>query len=68
MNIRSSITADVLRWKLPKKYTKDRGEDPESAPWYALFKDERINDHHTTIADKRAARDQVAKLTTKATT
>jgi hypothetical protein len=27
-----------------------------SAPWYQFFNGERRNDHHTTLAEKRAAR------------
>jgi hypothetical protein len=28
----------------------------ESAPWFHLFKGDRINDHHLTLAEKRAAK------------
>ena len=56
MNIRPFMTAGVLRHnKKPKlniSWDKDRGKDVESAPWYAVFKGERINDHHLTLADK----------------
>jgi len=38
------------------KYSVDRGKDVPSAPWYSLFHGERRNDHHTTLAEKRAAR------------
>jgi hypothetical protein len=38
------------------KYGVDRGKDLPSAPWYGVFKGERRNDHHTTLAEKRAAR------------
>ena len=48
--------AGVLRDKPRIDWSKDRGKDVETAPWYALFKGERINDHHLTIADKEAAR------------
>lgn len=58
LNIRPFITAEVLRWEPKIKYAKDRGHDPESAPWFARFKGERINDHHTTLAEKQAARAQ----------
>lgn len=62
LNIRPWVTASVLRQvKKPKlniHWEKDRGKDVESAPWYARFKGERINDHHTTLAEKRAAREQ----------
>ena len=51
--------AGILRDKPNIKWTKDRGKDVESAPWYHLFKGERINDHHLTLAEKRAAREKV---------
>lgn len=51
--------AGVLRDKPNVKWTKDRGKDVESAPWYQTFKGERINDHHLTLAEKRAAREKV---------
>jgi hypothetical protein len=57
-NIRPFLTAEVLRWQPKIAYTKDRGKDPESAPWFARFKGERINDHHTILAEKQAARAQ----------
>ena len=61
LNIRPWMTAEVLRHnKAPKlniKWNKDRGKDVESAPWYSVFKGDRINDHHTTLAEKRAARE-----------
>ncbi|MFK3868678.1 Eco57I restriction-modification methylase domain-containing protein [Psychrobacter faecalis] len=55
--------AGVLRWKPNVKWTKDRGKDVESAPWYTLGLEyegkegDRINDHHLTLAYKRAARE-----------
>lgn len=57
MNIRPFMEAGILR-EQPKgiKWTKDRGNDVPSAPWYPVFKGERINDHHTTLEEKRAAR------------
>ena len=56
MNIRPFIEAGVLR-KPPKiKWNKDRGTDVASAPWYKVFRGERINDHHLTLAEKRKAR------------
>ncbi|MCO5760034.1 MAG: BREX-1 system adenine-specific DNA-methyltransferase PglX, partial [Chromatiaceae bacterium] len=48
--------AGVLRDKPNIKWEKDRGKDVESAPWFPVFKGERINDHHLTLAEKRAAR------------
>ncbi len=55
--------AGVLRDK-PKSlhWEKDRGSDVPSAPWYELGLQyggkvgDRINDHHLTLAEKRAAR------------
>lgn len=62
LNIRPFMTAEVLRHnKKPKlniTWDKDRGKDAESAPWFKVFKGERINDHHLTRAEKLAARDQ----------
>ena len=57
--------AGVLRDK-PKSlhWEKDRGSDVSSAPWYELGLQydgkvgDRINDHHLTLAEKRAAREQ----------
>ena len=61
LNIRPWMTAGVLRHnkgpKLNIKWDKDRGKDVESAPWFAVFKGDRINDHHLTLAEKRVARD-----------
>jgi hypothetical protein len=51
--------AGVLRDKPNIKWTKDRGKDVASAPWYHLFKGDRINDHHLTLSEKRAARENV---------
>ena len=63
-NIRPFITADVLTRDLSKILKgKDRGKDVASAPWYHVFKGERRNDHHTTLAEKRAAREADAKRT-----
>lgn len=60
LNIRPFMTAEVLRHnrkpKLNISWDKDRGKDVESAPWFAVFKGERINGHHLTLAEKRAAR------------
>lgn len=56
-NIRPFIKAGVLTHDLSKTLKeRDRGGDPPSAPWYPLFKGERRNDHHTNLAEKRAAR------------
>jgi len=54
--------AGILRWAPNIKWTKDRGKDVESAPWYRLGLEygegegARINDHHLSLAQKRAAR------------
>jgi len=56
MNIRPFMTAGILRDTPSIKWGKDRGGDVPSAPWYDVHKGERINDHHTTLAEKRAAR------------
>ncbi|MBY3273692.1 SAM-dependent DNA methyltransferase [Rhizobium laguerreae] len=57
VNIRPFIEAGILR-EQPKgiAWTKDRGNDAPSAPWYPIFKGERTNDHHTTLDEKRSAR------------
>lgn len=59
LNIRPFVTAEVLRHnKKPKlniSWEKDRGKDVESASWYPVFKGERINEHHLTVAEKRKA-------------
>jgi hypothetical protein len=71
MNIRPFITvpdvgkkgAGILRTQPNIKWTKDRGNDVESAPWYKLgleygeSEGSRINDHHLSLAEKQAARD-----------
>ena len=63
LNIRPFMTvgdvrkrgAGVLRDKPNIKWNKDRGKDVESAPWYHLFKGDRINGHHLSLEEKRAA-------------
>lgn len=65
LNIRPFLTvpnvgkkgAGVLRDKPNINWNKDRGKDVESAPWYRVFKGERINDHHLSLEEKRAARE-----------
>ncbi|WP_018403233.1 Eco57I restriction-modification methylase domain-containing protein [Marinobacter gelidimuriae] len=64
LNIRPFMTvadvkkkgAGILRDKPNIKWTKDRGKDVESAPWFHAFGGERINDHHLPIDKKKAAR------------
>lgn len=66
LNIRPFMTvpdvakkgAGILRDKPNIKWDKDRGKDVESAPWFPVFKGDRINDHHLNLAEKRAARQQ----------
>jgi hypothetical protein len=56
--------AGVLRAKPNIHWKKDRGKDVESAPWFNLGLEyggkegDRINDHHLTLVDKKAARDK----------
>ncbi|WP_164817972.1 DNA methyltransferase [Sinorhizobium meliloti] len=57
-NIRPFVMAGVLTHDLSKILKdKDRGNDVSAAPWYSVFNGERRNDHHTTLAEKRAARE-----------
>jgi hypothetical protein len=56
MNIRPFVQSEVLRERPNIKWGEDRGADVKSAPWHGVFKGERINDHHTTLAEKRMAR------------
>ena len=58
LNIRPFVTAGVLSHAPNVHYRVDRGKDVASAPWFPLFNGERRNDHHTTLAEKRAARDR----------
>jgi hypothetical protein len=61
-NIRPFIVAGVLTHDLSKILKgKDRGDDLPSAPWYPVFKGERRNDFHTTLPEKRAARETETK-------
>jgi hypothetical protein len=46
--------AGVLREKPNINWNKDRGKDVQSAPWYHLFKGDRINDYHLSLLEKRA--------------
>ncbi|MEH6710702.1 MAG: DNA methyltransferase [Paraglaciecola polaris] len=55
--------AGVLRSKPNIHWKKDRGTDVASAPWFDLGLEcggkqgDRINDHHLTLAEKKAARE-----------
>ena len=62
LNIRPFIEAKVLAFEPNVKYAVDRGKDVASAPWFTLFNGERRNDHHTTLAEKRAARSALATV------
>lgn len=55
--------AGILRWTPNINWDKNKGKDAPSTPWYRQFKGERINDHHLTNDEKRAARE--AALATK---
>ncbi|MBF9018801.1 MULTISPECIES: N-6 DNA methylase [unclassified Oceanispirochaeta] len=71
LNVRPFVTvpdigkngAGILRDKFNVKWTKDRGKDVVSAPWYRLGplydgkEGDRINEHHLTLEEKRKARD-----------
>ncbi len=60
LNIRPFMVAEVLRHnrkpKLNIAWDKDRGKDVESAPWFKVFKGDRINDHHLKRTEKQGAR------------
>lgn len=55
--------AGILRSKPNIHWKKDRGTDVESAPWFDLGlkyggkQGDRINDHHLTLAEKKAGRE-----------
>lgn len=51
--------AGILRDKPNIKWNKDRGKDVTSAPWYHLFKGDRINDHHLALAEKSTAQEAI---------
>jgi Eco57I restriction-modification methylase len=56
LNIRPFVEAGVLRKNPKVNWNKDRGKDVASAPWYKVFKGDRNNDHHLSLAEKRKAR------------
>ncbi|TSA12520.1 MAG: hypothetical protein D4R73_02245 [Deltaproteobacteria bacterium] len=66
LNIRPFMTADILRQRPKINWNKDRGKDVESAPWYNLYKGERINGHHLTLAEKAKSREAEKPPTTLA--
>mgnify|MGYP002349153379 FL=1 len=51
MNIRPFVEAGVLRKRPNIKWDKDRGKNPPNSPWG----DDRINDTHLSLAQKREA-------------
>jgi hypothetical protein len=53
LNIRPFVEANILRKKPKIHWKKDRGKDPESAPWFSVFKGDRINDHHLSLSEKQ---------------
>jgi hypothetical protein len=61
LNIRPFVEAGVLAYVPNVKYGVDRGKDLPTAPWHHTFHGERRNDHHTTLADKHAARAKAAE-------
>lgn len=50
--------AGVLRDKPNISWGKDRGKDVESAPWYHIFKGDRVNDYHLGLEEKRKAQEK----------
>lgn len=66
MNIRPFLSvpdvgkkdAGVLRDKPNIKWDKDRGKDVESAQWFHRFVGDRINDHHLSLEEKIAAKEE----------
>jgi hypothetical protein len=65
--LRDRITSRDPKTKELKLWSKDRGSDIPSAPWYELGLQyggkagDRINDHHLTLAEKHAARAKQGK-------
>jgi len=57
LNIRPFMEADVLRKKPNIKWGIDRGKNPPNSHWGEI----RDNDLHKTIAEKRAARENIKK-------
>ena len=51
LNIRSFMEADQLRKRPNIKWGIDRGKNPPGSPWG----EERDNDRHLTLAEKRKA-------------
>ncbi len=53
--------AGILRAKPNINWNKDRGTDVDSAPWFKVFKGERINDHHLKLDEKKKARENTKR-------
>ena len=51
-------SAGILRDKPRIHWEKDRGKDVQSAPWFPLFKGDRINDHHLKLEEKQNVMEQ----------
>ncbi|MEI8172091.1 MAG: DNA methyltransferase [Deltaproteobacteria bacterium] len=62
LNIRPFMQAGILRKNPNINWNKDRGKDVASSPWYKLGityggkEGDRINDHHLSLTEKKAAR------------
>ncbi len=60
LSIRPFTIADLMRHDkkpmLDITWDKNCGKDVEWAPWFEVFKGDRIYNHHPTLAGKQAAR------------
>ena len=69
LNIRPFMKAEVLRYnrhpKLNIKWETDRGQESEFTPWFGKFNGERVNDHHLTLAEKRASVGEVQSMASR---
>lgn len=61
LNIRPFVEAEVLRKKPNVKWEKDRGKNPPGAPWG----EERLNDLHLSLDEKRKARRENGRQETR---
>jgi hypothetical protein len=63
LNIRPWIEAGILRESSPKgiKWGVDRGADVASTPWFKDDQGKRNNDRHTTLVEKRGAREAAVR-------
>jgi hypothetical protein len=60
LNIRPFLTAEILRSDPKIDYNNDRGKNPKTNPWFSIFKEKRVNNYHTTLAEKQAARSTIS--------